>query len=318
MDSEGAILVASASGVLTRIGAHGALGWQAELGAPAASAPAILSDLGIVVVTTTGEAVALATTGQRRWAAALPSRSKTTPAPLPRSDGSLVLAVDHALVRLDPTGNIRLQTTAAEQPVALLEYGDETLVVEQQGRVQLWTRGGQLETVGSLGGPLRAGAVLAGERLVAPVGDGTLTVLELRTGRRAKRWPGSTARVLAAPAVAPSGKLTAVDRTGVLLMEPAPAREPLEVPLTASPARGTVTGPAPASPAWLPPLVDAQGTAILVAPGLEFAVVRAGQMHPVEGTGCSTPIAVVPGGTRRVVVACGSGLIVSLAERNAD
>jgi outer membrane protein assembly factor BamB len=304
-------------GALTRFDAHGALGWQAELGAPTASAPAILSDLGIVVVTTTGQAVALATTGQRRWAVQLPSRSRTVPAPLPRADGSLVVAVDYTLVRLDPTGEIRLQSAAPELPVALIGHGDATLVVEHDGRVQVWTAEGHLETVGSLGGPVRAGAVLAGERLVAPVGDGTLTELDLRTGRREERWPGSTARVLAAPAVSPSGRLTAVDREGVLLVETAAAREPLQVPLDASPARDAVAAPPHASPTWLPPLVDTHGTAIVVAPGLEFAVVHAGQMHAVEGTGCNRPIAVVPAGSRRVVVACASGLVVSLAEPSA-
>jgi outer membrane protein assembly factor BamB len=316
-DVEGAILVASARGALTRIDAHGALDWQADLGAPAASAPAILSDLGVVVVTRAGEAVAFAATGQRRWATRLPSSSETAPAPLPRSDGSLVVAVDYTLVRLDPTGDIRLQAAAPELPVALLGDGERTLVVEHSGRVQVWTPDGRLETVGTLGGSLRADPVLAGEQLIAPVGDGTLTGLELRTGRRSERWPGSTARVLAAPAVVPSGKVVAVDSEGVLLIEPAPAREPLEVPLTASRARGAVTTAPRPSSAWLAPLVDARGTAIVVAPGLEFAVVHAGRMRPVEGTGCNTPVAVVPAGPRRAVVACGSGLVVSLTERTA-
>jgi hypothetical protein len=314
VDSEGAILTANTQGVLTQIDARGVLGWQAELGAAPASAPVILSDLGIVVVTATGEAVAWTPAGQRRWAAELPSRAKTLPAPLPREDGSLVLAVDYTLVRLDPTGETRLQVTVPELPVALLEYGDTTLVVEEQGRVQVWAMDGHLETLGSLGGPVRASAVLAGEHLIAPVGDGKLMDLELRTGRRGERWPGSKARVLTAPAVSPPGKLTAVDSEGILLIEPAPARAPLQVPLATSPARGGLAGPPQASPLWLPPVVDEQGTAIVVAPGLEFAAVHAGQVHLVQGTGCSTPIAVVPAGSRRVVVVCASGLIVSLAE----
>jgi outer membrane protein assembly factor BamB len=303
--------------------------WRARLGNAAALAPPVLlSDGTVAVVTAAGIAWGFTPAGTLRFSTPLGvSRRETDTVPLALRGGGLLVAAGNAVVALDADGVIRARAaidprnSAGEHAAgAVVEGPDGALVTTVSGSVYRFRPPAQPRKIGSLGGTVGKGAVLADERTLLAVVDGRrLVALDLPTGTAHIRAAGLS--LDGPPTVAnglafvgtPIGLLLGVDGSGnerahvlldkapppLVLGPPTAAAPPLAAQPTFIPADAKPSPPVVVDPSGRVGFVRGNGRAGVVSPN--------GKVEVVSERICAAPVAVLPGGDRRMLVACHDG-----------
>lgn len=313
VDASGAIIVAAAVAELVQVGADGAEQWHRRLGMSVASTqPVILSDGTRVVLTALGQVWAFRPNGDTKFQTDL-GVVGTDPrtSPLPRDDGSFVVAVGNEIVALDGQGSIVSQADVGERVVGSIA-GDESAVYlsTESGGVYRWASPVPPRKIGTYRGIVREGfARTTDGSLVAVVDMDRLVRMDGQSG--ATTTLATTFGLEGPPTL--GEKLVYITTTTGLLMTISAAGEERRVKLAPAAvedpdaADGGVVTPmyAPASPAVI---VDKAGRVAFARTDGRVGVVSVdGQVRYAEKRSCGTPIAVVPAGRRKFVVACRTG-----------
>jgi hypothetical protein len=303
--------------------------WRARLGSASAQAPpTLLSDGTVAVVTAVGIAWGFTPSGSVRFSTALgiPRRDADT-APLALADGGLLVAAGNVLVEIDADGAVRARAaledrTAGGAPMVTGEHaagavleapGGEggALVTTLAGNVYRFRPPALPHKIGSFGGTTPRGAAVADERTLLAVVDGRrLVALDLPTGTTHVRTGGLAFD--GPPTIGPGGLVLLGTQLGMLLGVDAAGNERAHVLLdkpssASSGALSNVFAQVDLKPS--PPLVvDASGRVAFVRGNGRMGVVSPTGRVEVAAEGlCPVPIAVVPAGERRVMVACHDG-----------
>jgi outer membrane protein assembly factor BamB len=306
--------VVTRAGYLETLSAAGALLWKIPLGAPAAAAPVVLSDGSTAIMTAAADVVAVSQTGTTLWRTRLPVSRGLTATLLPLPDGTLVVSSGRQLLHLESGGGLRRRESIGHPVGNLLLFGGSIVVVTDRGEVYLWKPAGSLKLQGSLGGSLRTGPALSGTLLVAATGAGHLVNFDLDTGEMTRRWPKSPWRVALPPAVSPGGAVSAISDDGHLLIEDTAGSLSIQVELAQAPEGASTADPAGSLQPG--PIVDEHGTVAFALTGGHIGVAtHLGSVRLADVRGCRTPVGLAPAGRGRIIVACGSGQLVSLRQR---
>jgi hypothetical protein len=318
VDARGRSVAISAGGQLTQLDARGATEWTRRIGtaAPAAD-PVLLSGGARIVVTLAGEVVAVAASGKPAWSRQLPGAERAAAAdPLPMKDGGVVVARHAHVVWLDAGGALRDEASLDEPVRWLLGLARDLVLVGASGQAYLWKPPGLPRRAGGLGGRPSGGVALAGRSLLAVVDAGRLVELELDSGTRHARVAHGQPGLEGPPALLRSGETRTATRDGVLLGHDARGAETGRIALEPSAAPGDAGAIRATEAASAPALVcDGDGRVAFARPGLDAGVVLpSGEVVSVEGAACPDPVALVPAGAKRMLLACRSGRIWSIGD----
>jgi hypothetical protein len=279
----------------------------------------LISNGARVIFSSNGQLSAFSASGKllRRQSLAPPGSNANSP-PLALDDGGLIVALGGLVLRLDPSGEVIAKVVVDDDVRTVLrDTGGTLLLVTARGDVVEWRPPHQPNPRGSFGGKVDDGAALSGPSRVAAVVDRTrLIELKLATGTRHVRLPDGPLLLRGPPAISMSAESRIASVDGLLLGHDAAGRETLRVALEPiSLSSGDAGTPSPLAGAAPPLIIDGEGRIGFVRPGLDAGVVMPdGEVVPAPGAACGDPIAIAPGGARRMVVACRSGLIFMLGD----
>ncbi|MCC6521134.1 MAG: PQQ-binding-like beta-propeller repeat protein [Polyangiaceae bacterium] len=320
VDAQGAVVVALTSSEVLKLAPDGRELWRQKLGNASAVVPPVqASDGSVFVLATDNRLWSLSPAGNVRFALELgPGARRADAAPLARDDGGVVLATEDELVHVDGEGRVVARAKLPERPSGgLLAWNGGTLVTAVGGAVLAWRSPGAPRVVGNFGANLSGGALLATPRTLVGVADGVLLALDLPSGL--VEILGGSGDVLrhfeGPPALAPGGELVVTTLGGELFaldLHGAPVRR---LALDPGIVGFDVDGGAPfflrGELRESPPLVvDPAGRVAFVRGSGRVAVVdEHGAVHDASTRFCSRPLAVVPAGPGRFVVACRSGTL---------
>jgi hypothetical protein len=321
IDDAGNVVVALTIPEIVKLGPDSREVWRGRLGNAAPLAPPVLlSDGTIAVVTSAGVAWGFTPGGAVRFTTTLgiPRRDADT-APLALSYGGLLVAAGNALVEIDADGVIVARAALDERSSAgeraagaVLDSPGGALVTTASGNVYRFRPPASPRKVGWFGGTTSRGAVLADERTLLAVVDGRrLVALDLPTGTTHVRTGGVA--LDGPPALAPGSGLALVStQLGVLLGVDAAGNERSHVtldkpPPTASGPLGPLFAQVELKPSP-PVVVDAAGwVAFVRGAGRAGVVSPDGHVEIASERVCAAPIAALPAGDRRLLIACHDG-----------
>ena len=217
---------------VVRIDGAGKRVWRVALaGAPAATAPVLLSDGSVVVVTEAHEVWALDQDGAVRWRTKLDLRAGDVLAtPLALDNGSVVVVAGSDLMWLsrDGVSERRAYGGSARIVGGLLRHRDALLFTNELGEVWRWRPPGQPTITARFSGAPGGGATLVGaDTLIAVVDRFRVEALDVGSSTRRVLLSAPTAAMLfdGPVAIAPNGdvlvatlpgELFAVDPHGVV------------------------------------------------------------------------------------------------------
>ncbi|EYF04106.1 PQQ-like beta-propeller repeat protein [Chondromyces apiculatus] len=333
VDAQGNVVVTLTVPEVVKLGADGKEVWRVRIGSNAPLAPAVLtSDGTLVLVTSAGVAWGLGPAGTTQFTTTLGVRGRDADVtPLALDDGAVVIAAGRSLVEISGGGGVRARAEVGERVVGAVLRGPEgSLVTTESGEVLAWHPPGAPRRVGSFGGAPRRGAVLADARTLLAVVDGRrLMGLDLRTGLASTRASGASGMGAfdAPPAVGAKGVAVTGTAAGVLVGVDAAGGESLRVAVDRAPPV-SIPPDAGAGAATLgllgvlqdvkpsPPVVlDGEGRVAFARAGGRAGVVQPdGSLALATERVCASPVAVLPGGARRMLVACRDGTLVMLGD----
>jgi hypothetical protein len=312
VDDRQNICVAGSGAELTQLSASGQELWRTRVGISTPTAgPVIMSDETRFVLTALGEAWGVSATGANRFHTELGWIGRDPRvAPLPRDDGSVVVAITTHIVVLDSRGAIRDNVDTSQPLVgALVQAHDGIVATSEAGHVILWAAPLAPRVIGTFRGAARDGTALVGPHtLVAVVDRNRLVAMDLRSGQLTTR--ASAPGLEGPPTVGPNAVAYSASTSG-LLVGSAPSAEPVHVALTPPSLLAEDGG----SGVWIrcaPPLVaDRAGRVAFVRGEGKVGVVLPGpRVVSAPGNACADPIALVAAGPQRFLVACRSGTLV--------
>ena len=322
VDDRGGIVVALSSPDLVRLDEDGQQTWRVRLGAAAPSVPPVIaSDGSILVVAEDGILWSVSAGGSIRFSVDLATSTKAAgAAPLARDDGSVVVAGSQELVVVAADGSVRARTAIDGRPVGgLLPHEGGVLVTTREGDVWRWTPPGSPRRMGTFGGQMTAGASKVSSRTVVGVVERERVVgLDLVTGATTLLLSAAAfvapledtvtltpAGVLLATSVV--GEVAGIDARGVLVQRGA---------LEKVPTMFTTDAGVPPMFRWArmsssPPLVVDPGGRVAFARNLGKigALSSEGVVHTASPRQCARPVALLPAGKARFVIACRSGSV---------
>lgn len=319
VDARGSVVAAGNPPHLTQLDARGRLEWTARLPSAPVTSPVLTSNGTRIVFTANGQLTAFDASGKllRRQTLAPPG-SLVNAAPLALDDGGLVAALGGLVLRLDAAGGVAARAVIDDDVRSVVrDTDDKVLLITARGDVVEWKPPHRPSLRGSFGGRVEDGAALTGPARVTAVVDRTrLIELKLASRTRHVRLPDGPLLLRGPPAIASTGESRVASVDGLLLGHDTAGRETLRValePITVAPGdAGTHLPQAGGAP---PLIVDSDGRTGFVRPGLDAGIVTAdGEVVAASGAACGDPIALAPGGARRMVVACRSGLIFMLGD----
>ncbi|MBW2456771.1 MAG: PQQ-binding-like beta-propeller repeat protein [Deltaproteobacteria bacterium] len=331
VDAKGGLIAALTTPDLVCLdAADGRQLWRTRTGSePAVVPPVITSDGSIAVVSEDGTLWLVSAGGRVRFGAGLGLRTKKAQAtPLARDDGSLVVAGENGLVHVASDGTVLARTRITARPVGgLIPWRRGVLVTTHGGDVYLWRAPATPRKVGAFGGQLEGGGTLVGPRtLVGVVEQQRVVALDLVTGSATLLAGGDDplvqfegpasldfAGLLLVTSVA--GELFGIDPQGVLVRRLALERLPMffgadgGAPLPSIFRRpGGYSSP--------PLVVDSSGRIGFVRSSGKVGVIDSkGSVATVNQRFCARPLAVLPAGTGRIIVACKSGLVALYGDK---
>ena len=209
----------------------------------------------------------------------------------------------------------------------LIRWRDSVLVTSRGGQVLAWEPPLRTRTVGSLGGRPYGGALLASDRtLVSVVDRNVLVALDLNSGTTTPLVTASTvmSRLEGPPAMdhrdrllvtTALGEMLAFDGHGVLAERRALDNIALFAALDAGASLPRLFRRAESRPS--PGLItDPNGRiAFTRGTGRVGLVRRTGELMVIDNRLCRLPLAVLPAGERRMLVACRSGTLALYGTR---
>lgn len=329
VDADGEVVAALVSPDIVRIGKDGRQTWRARLGAaPAVAAPVLTSDGSTFVVCGDGTAWSVSAGGAVRFSVDLGMRTKKAmAAPVALDNGSVAIAGELDLAIIQSDGSIRASAKLPSRPVgALMRYRRGILVATQNGDVHHWRPPMRPHKLGSLGGALEGGIMLASQRaVVGVVNRQSVVVLDLDSGNTTLViGDASTLVALEGPtALAPNGQLYVTSVVGEMFGIDAHGVIERRIPLEPLPALfGTDAGaPIPRIFRRLdtrpsPPLiVDKRGSIAFIRNSGKVGIVQPdGSIDTINRRLCARPIAVLPAGPGRLVAACRSGSVAMFGD----
>ena len=316
VDAAGRIFTAASVPQVSQVDKTGKLEWSARTGSSATAVPpAVASDASKWIVTAAGEVFAFDPRGAERFRTPLPARAPTA-ALLPREDGGMVVAVQKHIQWLEQSGAVRSRASLETPAIALIGRGADVVVVSDTGVVYLWSPPAEPTRRGDFGGRVTGGPLLSGSELLANVDDRRIVALDLATGTHHTRVAEGPFTLEGAPAVDRNGHTRSLTADGLLLGHDKSGKEAMRValePLLGSADAGIARlGGASRGAAAV---VDPDGTVGFAQPGLDAGIVTAaGEVRTAKGAACAEPVAVVPAGPKRLLVACRSGLLWMLTD----
>lgn len=298
-DAAGNVIVAHGVERVTELDESGRTRWSLRLGREIAAAPLVLPNGIAIVVTRDGSVFAISSAGRVVFERSLPLGAELA-APLlaPASDGGFYVATGDRAVKLDADGSPLDSLELGSALRGIFEWRGLTLAVTGRGTVLARGAAGSPTRYASLERAVRRVA-LAGDKLVAIVGERSLVELDLITKRLSTKLedPLLTPRDLA---VVNDRELRILTQESLLLGTDHEGREHLRSPLDdlrGDGAIGTL-------------LVDARGTSAVALSGLDVVLVAAdGSVSSVPGTGCADPLRPTPTGRGRFTAACRTGVL---------
>ncbi|MBW2524471.1 MAG: hypothetical protein JRI23_09860 [Deltaproteobacteria bacterium] len=325
VDAEGAVLAVTGNRRAVRVAPDGAPTWRVSIGrSTPALAPVLTSDGALAVVCADGRVRRVSSSGGLRVGGPLRIQTrKASAVPLALPDGGLVIAGERQLVQLDARDQPVARAELPGLPVGgVLRYGRGFLVTLEDGAVIAWQPPAPPRVVAELPGGPDDGAALIGPHLLAAVVDrSSVLTMDLRSGQTRLLAAGSgvtrqfdgpvvldpAGRVVVASVV---GELVVFDRRGTAVRRLALENEAL-----------IFTGDAGAPLPSLFRKVELEPSPPLIVDGAgRIAFVRAsgrvGTVDPsaptqavrvVTASFCRQPLAVLPAGRGRMLVACQSG-----------
>jgi len=326
IDAADGILVALTIPEIIKLGPDAREIWRARLGSSSAMAPpTLLSDGTVAVVTAAGLAWGFTPAGSQRFSTALGVRWRDADcAPLALPDGGLLVAAGNALVEIDADGVIRARAALDDRPAsgehatgAVLDSSGDSLITTAWGNVYRFRPPSAPRKVGWFGGTTARGAVLADRRTLLAVVDGRrLVALDLPSGTTHVRAGGLALDGPPAQDLVGLSLLTA--QLGVLLGIDAAGNERVHVTLDKPPGGGLLPSNAfvqvdlKPSP---PVVVDSAGRVAFVrASGRAGVVSPEGHVEIAAERVCVSPVAVLPAGEKRMLIACHDGGLWMYAE----
>lgn len=319
------IVAALTSPDVVHLDMQGRQRWRVHLGnAPAAVAPAITSDGSVVVLTADGVLWKISAGGAVRWRRDLHLRAKKAlAAPLARDNGSVVVAGETEIVQVGPTGELEARDNLPGRPIGgPIPSDGGVLATLADGSVHRWVPPTPPRKVGDLGGQLvDGGATLASERTLLAVVDRLRVVaLDLKSRAVTPLLSVDGSIQLEAPltldhqgvlwVTTVAGALVGLDPRGTIVRQW--ALEPLALAGDAGPPaifqriETRVSPPLIADPEGRLGFARSTGKVGVVAPDGTIAV--------ADPRFCARPLAVLPAGPSRMVLACRSGSIAAFGE----
>jgi hypothetical protein len=221
-----------------------------------------------------------------------------------------MVALGTSVIALDSEGELVDRVDVGERVVGALIAADPgVLITTESGRVLRWAVPLPPRTVGTFRGPVRDGAALQGNKLLAVVDLERLVAIDLTSGATSS-WTHEFG--LEGPPTIASGTDAIVGTTTGLLLTVSSEGEARRVKLVPSlPAAPDEDAGAPVlvyAPASPPVLVDRAGRVAFARSDGRVGIVSAqGEVHLASKRSCASPICVVPTGRGRFVVACRTG-----------
>jgi PQQ-like domain len=330
VDSRGSIVTASTNRKLTQIGSDGKVEWRAPTGeGPSIGGVVILNDETRAIVTSAAELLGFSPNGALRFHTSLDLAERTARVSLlPLDDGGLAIAAAREVVRIDGDGHLRDRIRVPERIAGpLLQTRAGIVATAQSGAVyaidagfakRLGTPLGGSQALSSLGGdPGEAGASTSdGRTIVAVIDAQRLVAFDLRTGAAQTRF-SVTDQSLHGPIVfGKSDAMVLITFAGVLL-----DLRSTGIHRTALDTRADtlLTDAGKVDLASLddspPPITDLEGRVAFARVGGRVGVVSPdGAVGIVSAPVCSSPAALAPAGSRKLVVACRDGAILMIGE----
>jgi len=331
VDAKGGLIAALTTPDLVRLDAgDGRQLWRTRTGSePAVVPPVITSDGSIAVVSEDGTLWLVSAGGRVRFGVSLGMRTnKAQATPLAWDDGSVVVAGENGLVHVAADGAVLARSRMGARPVGgLIPWRRGVVATSHAGDVYFWRAPATPRKLGTFGGQLEGGAMLAGPRtLVGVVEQDRVVALDLVTGSVTLLAGGDDPLVqFEGPATLEpggqllvttvAGELFGIDAQGVLVRRLALERLPVffgadgGAPLPSIFRRpGGYSSP--------PLIVDPQGRVGFVRSSGKVGVVDAkGSVATANQRFCARPLAVLPAGAGRFVVACKSGLVALYGDK---
>jgi hypothetical protein len=316
VDEAGTIVVAAAIAELVQVAEDGREQWHRRLGMSVAAGGPVLSSSGTrLVLTALGTAWGFGPNGEERFQVDL-GQYGTDPrtAPLPRDDGTVVIAIGRHLIIVDADGSLLDSADVGERIVgSLLVAQSDVVATTETGQVLRWRSPLPPRRVGAFRGIVRDGAALAAHNTLVTVVDmQRLASMDLRTGTVTTLT--NLYGLEGPPAVGSNGLLHISTTSGSLLQVTPGGQEQrvkLQVDSQADLDAGIGDGGAhtvsfsPPSPAVI---ADEQGRVAFARNDGSVGVVSPqGRVALADKLGCVSPICVVPAGRSRFLVACRSG-----------
>lgn len=334
VDDDGEIVIALENSQITRLHADGSERWQRYAHSAPLTAPVLTSDGSVVVVDNSHLFLRIDQQGEVRVRRALggstSGRSQAFPpaTPLALDDGSVVLVLGDALLRIDAGGAaVAKQHLPGGAVGGVLRWHKRFVLTSRNGTVWAWSPPADLRKLGKFSGYPNGGALLASEHtLVAVVDRERLVAMDLNNGEVTPLLTGTAvmSRLEGPPTLdhngvllvtSSLGELLGLDSHGVLLR-----RTPLDNVGLFRSLDGGATIPSyfrrsrsRQSPGLI---VDRQGRlAFLRGTGRVGMLNKNGRLTVLEGRLCRSPIALVPAGKGRLLVACESGTLAMYGDR---
>lgn len=325
VDAEGGLIAALVSPDLVRLGADGRQVWRTRLGvAAAAVAPVITSDGSTVVLTGDGRLWSVSAGGVVRYERELHMRTKKTlAAPHARDDGGVYVATDDGLLMVSGDGAIEARTALDGRPAGgLIPWRNGVLATLSDGSVVHWRPPSGPRQVGDFGGAIEGGGVLASDRtLVAVVEQERVIGIDLLGGGRTliAAAGGTGAPLEAPPTLDPTGvllisnvvgELFGVDASGGLVRNMALENLPIGLGTDGGTGLSAILGRVESRPSP-PMIVDPSGRVAFTRNSGKVGLIEpgGGAVTTVSPRMCARPLAVLPAGDDRLLVACHSGSV---------
>lgn len=311
-DAAGNLFIAHGEPRLSKLDPSGRSLWSVRLPSEAFSAPVLLGNGNVLLITREGDALIHSNAGALLVRRALPlSDARRRFLAIPTSTGGAWVANGRDVLELDERAGVVRRLQARGALSALLEADSAWLAIGEAGSVERARGSGDFELVAELGGNTPDGAAVQGDRLYALLDGHRLLSLALRTGQ--------SSTLVSDPALALSGPLALLPRAavafvadgGFVSLRAADGSETLRVALNAG------QGFEPALRGLRPALVitDDSGSVVAVRSGNDALVIGdAGSSTRLDGTACLDPFRATPA-PHGFVLACRSGQLFFVGER---
>jgi hypothetical protein len=310
-DEAGNLIIAHTEPRLSKLDGKGRTLWTERLPSEASSAPVLLANGSILVVTREAEALLFSRAGKRLQRSALPFSDprRRTLALASESGGALVVSGSE-LLELDGATRILRRAQLRGNASALLASGADLIAVSEAGVVERAHATGDFDLVGSFGGNVSDGAALQAGKVLAIIDAHKWLALDLASGQVSTlavdpastlSGPAALFETRGAALIADNGFISERDRDGLETLRIAigaggPSFDPI--------ARG-LRGARLVS--------DASGAIVAVQAGNDaLLLLPDGSAQRFEGTSCLDPLRPTPT-PNAVFFSCRSGQLFGIS-----